>query len=146
MRAEAQPLILELDSALSRATAAWRNSTMRRLMDLFLVDAASYTDDQVQVFDDIICRLIEKVDRRTLIELASRLAEINNAPVNVVRTLARHADVQVAGPLLEKSSVLTDADLAEIADKDRRDPAVLSIIAVRPQQSRKGIRIIVDAA
>ncbi|HLH97888.1 MAG TPA: DUF2336 domain-containing protein [Xanthobacteraceae bacterium] len=134
MRAEAQPLILELDSALSRATAAWRNSTMRRLMDLFLVDAASYTDDQVQVFDDIICRLIEKVDRRTLIELASRLAEINNAPVNVVRTLARHADVQVAGPLLEKSSVLTDADLAEIADKDRRDPAVLSMIAGRPQQ------------
>ncbi len=54
--------------------------------------------------------------------------------MNVVRTLARHADVQVAGPLLEKSSVLTDADLAEIADKDRRDPAVLSMIAGRPQQ------------
>lgn len=133
MRAEAQPLILELDSVLTRATAAWRNSTMRRLTDLFLVDAASYSEDQVGVFDDVLSRLIEKVDRKTLIELASRLAEVENAPVNVVRTLARHADVQVAAPLLEKSSILSDADLAEIADKDRRDAAFLTLIADRPQ-------------
>ena len=134
MRSEAQPLILELDSVLSRATAAWRNTTMRRLTDLFLLDAGSYSEDQVAVFDDVISRLIEKVDRRTLVDLAARLAEIGNAPVNVVRTLARHNDLQVAGPLIEKSSVLTDADLTEIADKDRRDLVVLSMIAARPHQ------------
>ena len=133
MRSEAQPLIVELDSVLSRATAAWRNTTLRRLTDLFLLDAASYSEDQVAVFDDVMSRLIEKVDRKTLIELASRLSEVSNPPVNVVRTLARHADMLVAGPLIEKSSVLTDADLAEIADKDRRDPALLSMIAGRPQ-------------
>jgi uncharacterized protein (DUF2336 family) len=134
MRSEAQPLILELDSALSRATGAWRNTTLRRLTDLFLLDAASYTEDQVGVFDDVISRLLEKVDRKVLIELAGRLAEIDNAPANVVRTLARHSDIQVAGPLIERSSVLTDADLAEIADKDRRDLAILTMIAARPQQ------------
>jgi uncharacterized protein (DUF2336 family) len=139
MRSEAQPLILELDSALSRATAVWRNTTLRRLTDLFLVDAASYTDDQVGVFDDVIGRLLEKVDRKMLSELATRLAEVDNAPTNVVRTLARHADLQVAGPLIEKSNVLTDADLAEIADKDRKDPVVLSMIAARSQ--RLGVTI-----
>jgi uncharacterized protein (DUF2336 family) len=133
MRSEAQPLIIELDTALSRATAAWRNTTLRRLADLFLLDAASYSEDQVAVFDDVISRLIEKVDRKTLIELAARLADVSNAPVNVVRTLARHPDMQIAAPLIEKSVVLTDADLAEIADKDRRDPAVLAMIASRPQ-------------
>jgi uncharacterized protein (DUF2336 family) len=135
MTSAAQPLMVELDSVLSRATAAWRNTTLRRLTDLFMVDASSYTDDQVAVFDDVICRLLDKADRRTLAELSNRLAQVKNAPVRVVATLARNADISIAGPLVEKSTVLTDADLAEIADKDRRDPALLSMIAARPQLS-----------
>jgi uncharacterized protein (DUF2336 family) len=126
-------LIVELDSALSRATAAWRTTTLRRLTDLFLVDAASYTNDQVAVFDDVISRLIEKADRRVLVELSNRLAQVKNAPVRVVGALARSPDVAIAGPLIEKSNVLTDADLVEIADKDRKDPIVLAMIAARPQ-------------
>jgi uncharacterized protein (DUF2336 family) len=135
MTSVAQPLITELDSVLSRAPAAWRNTTLRRLTDLFLVDAESYTDDQVAVFDDVISRLIEKIDRRTLVELSNRLAQVKNAPSRVVGTLARHTDMLIAGPLLEKSDVLTDADLVEIADKDRRDPTLLSTIAARAQLS-----------
>jgi uncharacterized protein (DUF2336 family) len=131
----AQPLLSELDSVLSRAPVAWRTTTLRRLTDLFLVDAESYTEDQVAVFDDVLSRLIEKIDRRTLAELSNRLAQVKNAPSKVVGTLARHADILIAGPLLEKSSVLRDADLVEIADKDRRDPTLLSTIAARPQLS-----------
>src|SRR5258708_2021730 len=135
MTSAAQPLLIELDTVLSRAPVAWRNATLRRLTDLFLVDARSYTDDQVAVFDDVISRLIEKSDRRTLAELSNRLAQVENAPSRVVGTLARHADMTIAGPLLEKSNVLTEADLVEIADKDRRDPALLSTIAARPRLS-----------
>jgi uncharacterized protein (DUF2336 family) len=135
MTSVAQPLITELDSVLSRQTATWRNTTLRRLTDLFLVEAESYTDDQVAVFDDVISRLIEKIDRRTLIELSNRLAQVRNAPTRVVGTLARHADMLIAGPLLESSNVLTDADLVEIADKDRRDPTLLLAIAARAQLS-----------
>jgi uncharacterized protein (DUF2336 family) len=131
MTFEAQPLIDELDSALSRAPAAWRGKTLRRVTDLFLVDAGCYTDDQVAVFDDVISHLIEKIDRRMLIELSNRLAQVKNAPIKVVGALARHADMLIAGPLLESSSVLTDADLVEIADKDRRDPTLLSAIVAR---------------
>ena len=135
MTSEALPLIVELDCLLGRAPAGWRGKTLRRLTDLFLVDAASYTDDQVAVFDDVISRLIEKIDRRMLVELSNRLAQAEKAPSKVVGTLARHTDMLVAGPLLEKSKVLTQADLVEIADKDRRDPALLSMIAARPQLS-----------
>jgi uncharacterized protein (DUF2336 family) len=133
MTSAAQPLIVELDTVLSRSPAAWRVTTLRRLTDLFLVDAAAYSDDQVAVFDDVISRLIEKIDRRVLIDLSNRLAQVRNAPIKVVGTLARHADMAIAGPLLEKSDVLTDADLVEIADKDRRDPTLLTTIAARPQ-------------
>src|SRR5260370_10575596 len=111
MTSAAQPLIVELDSVLSRAPAAWRSTALRRLTDLFLLDAAAYTDDQVAVFDDVIGRLIEKGERRTLVELSNRLAPVSNAPIKVVGALARHADVLIAGPLLEKSNVLTDAHL-----------------------------------
>jgi uncharacterized protein (DUF2336 family) len=135
MTSAAQPLITELDSVLSRTPAAWRSTTLRRLTDLFLVDAESYTHDQVAIFDDVISHLIEKIDRSTLVELSNRLAQVKHAPLKVVGTLARNADMSIAGPLLEKSSVLTDADLVDIADKDRRDPALLPTIAARPQLS-----------
>jgi uncharacterized protein (DUF2336 family) len=137
MTTEAQALIIELDSVLSKAPApaAWRAKILRRVTDLFLLDAAAYSDDQVAVFDDVIGHLIAKADRRLLVELSNRLAQAENAPINVVGTLARHADMLIAGPLLEKSSALTDTDLIEIADKDRRDPALLPLIAARARLS-----------
>jgi uncharacterized protein (DUF2336 family) len=137
MTSEAQSLIIELDSALSRtpAPAAWRSRILRRLTDLFLIDSESYSGDQVAVFDDVISHLIEKIDRRMLAELSTRLAPVKNAPVRVIGTLARHPDMLIAGQLLEKSEVLTDADLVEIADRDRKDPIVLSTIAARQRLS-----------
>jgi uncharacterized protein (DUF2336 family) len=41
----------------------------------------------------------------------------------------------VAGPMLEKSAVVPDAVLVEVADKDRRDPSVLTTIVTRPHLS-----------
>jgi uncharacterized protein (DUF2336 family) len=135
MTSEAQPLLIELDAHLSRAPRAWRSKVLRQLTDLFLVDAASYTDEQVAVFDDVISHLIGKIDRRVLVELSNRLAQVENAPGKVVGMLARHSDTLIAAPVLEKSAVLTDADLVEIADKGRRDPRLLSAIAARPRLS-----------
>jgi uncharacterized protein (DUF2336 family) len=135
MTFEAQPLIDELDAVLGRAPEAWRGKILRRVTDLFLVDADCYMDDQVAVFDDVICHLIEKIDRRMLAELSNRLAKVKNPPPKVVGTLARHADMLIAGPLLESSCVLTEADLVEVADKDRRDSTVLAAIAARPRLS-----------
>jgi uncharacterized protein (DUF2336 family) len=135
MTTASQSLIVELDSALSRAPAAWRNTTLRRLTDLFLVDAELYSDDQVAVFDDVIVRLLDKADRRTLAETSKRLADVKNAPAKVVGTLARHSDMTIAGPVLEKSNVLTDADIVEIAEKERRDTVLLSLILARGQLS-----------
>ncbi|HEY4408037.1 MAG TPA: DUF2336 domain-containing protein [Xanthobacteraceae bacterium] len=131
MTSKAQSLIIELDTALSRSPAAWRGKILRRLTDLFLINPASYSQDQVAVFDDVISHLIEKSDRRMLVELSNRLAQVENAPLKVIGTLARHTDMLVAGPLLEKSRMLTEADLIEIADKERRDPVLWSTIAAR---------------
>ncbi len=129
----AEPLIAELDATLGAAPDGWRITTLRRLTDLFLAGAASYTDDQVAVFDDVISRLIEKIENRTLIELSNKLAEVDNAPSKVIAALARHPDILVAEPVLKNSPVLKDQDLAEIADKARKNQALLLTIAGRPQ-------------
>jgi uncharacterized protein (DUF2336 family) len=143
MVAIAEPLIAELDTTLGLAPNAWRITTLRRLTDLFLAGAASYTAEQVAVFDDVIGRLIDKLERRSLIELSNRLAQVDNAPVNVIGTLARSADLLIAGPILKTSPVLTDKDLIEIADRDRKDHALLLTILERPQLGEAVTEILV---
>ena len=90
---------------------------LRRVTDLFLVDAGNYSDEQVAIFDDVISRLIEDIGQPALIELSARLAPVAKAPANVVARLSGSDDIEISGPALEKSDSLTDDTLAEIAGK-----------------------------
>ncbi len=85
------------------------------MTDLFLDGLDNFSDDQIAIFDDVIGRLIEKTEAPALVELSARLAPLGNAPVNVMARLACADDIAVSGPVLEKSDVLTDDTLAEIA-------------------------------
>ena len=44
-------------------------------------------NDQVAVFDEVMTRLMEKIDRRVLAELSNKLAPVDNAPGKVVGKL-----------------------------------------------------------
>jgi uncharacterized protein (DUF2336 family) len=132
----AQPLIAELDAALDCAAESWRGTTLRRLTDLFLAGASSYTPEQVAVFDEVMERLMQKIDRRSLVELSGNLAAIENAPAKVIGSLARHVDMLVAEPVLRSSNVLSEQDLVEIAGNAGKNFALLSRIAERPRLGR----------
>jgi uncharacterized protein (DUF2336 family) len=132
MTLTSQAVLAELDSALPVKPDSWRSAALRRIVDLFMSGAALYGAEQVAVFDEVIGRLMQKMDRLQLAELSSQLAPIANAPVGVLGRLARHSDTAVCGPILEQASALPDADLVEIADKDRVDPNLLAKIAARP--------------
>jgi uncharacterized protein (DUF2336 family) len=108
---------------------------LRQITDLFLNSAELYSDQQVALFDAVMSRLIMGVDRTALAELSSRLASVANAPVNVVGSLARHLDIAVCGPVLERAEAVPDKDLAEAAGRDRVDPSILTRIAARPRLS-----------
>jgi uncharacterized protein (DUF2336 family) len=128
-----QALLAELDTTLPQASESWRGAVLRQITDLFLNSAELYSDQQVALFDAVMCRLIPGVDRPALAELSSRIAGVANAPVNVIGSLARHFDVAICGPALEQAKALADKDLAEIADRDRVDANILARIAARPQ-------------
>lgn len=108
-------LISELEAAVGGGSSERRVAMLRQVTDLFLSDADRLNKSQIGVFDDVLTKLIERVEARTLAQLSARLSPIDNAPIEAVRQLAFHAEVAVAGPVLAKSSRLSESDLVEIA-------------------------------
>ena len=142
MTSEARSLMTELDTALSRASDSQQSSILRRVTDLFLGGAERFSGDHVAVFDDVIFRLIERTEHSALIELSTKLAPIDNAPVNVVIRLSHEDDIAISGPVLEKSDVLTEQTLAEIAKKKGQEH--LAAIAGRRRIGETVTDILVD--
>jgi uncharacterized protein (DUF2336 family) len=113
MRPVRESLIDELEVAVKDEGS--RVETLRRVTDLFLKDAERLNDDQIKVFDDVLCLLIRKIEGGALIELSKRLAPIDNSPIDVIRQLARTEDIEIAGPVLTQSRRLSTNDLIDIA-------------------------------
>jgi uncharacterized protein (DUF2336 family) len=108
--------IADLEEALKGGSAEKRVETLRRVTSLFLSDCDRLNEQQVQVFDDVLVHLIQRVERGALAELSRHLAPVDNAPIEVVRRLAHDDEIKVSGPILSQSPRLTDADLIEIAE------------------------------
>jgi uncharacterized protein (DUF2336 family) len=111
-----QSLISDLEDAIQSGSKDKRVDSLRRITDLFVADADRLNDQQIDVFDDVLCHLIKRIEGKALEELSRRLAPINQAPSDVVRQLARNDDIAVAAPILTQSTRLTDSDLVEIAN------------------------------
>jgi uncharacterized protein (DUF2336 family) len=108
-------LIPELEEVLQHGSAERRERTLQRITSLFLNGADQYTEDHVGLFDNVFTLLIEEIETKARAELAHALAPVSNAPVEAVRRLAKDDDIAVAGPVLEQSPRLKDADLVDIA-------------------------------
>jgi uncharacterized protein (DUF2336 family) len=108
-------LIAEVENAIASGSPHKRVETLRRVTDLFMVSAENYSEEQVDVFDDVISRLADKIEIKARAELANRLAPVGNAPTMVVRSLAQDGSIEVAAPVLEQSPRLTDDDLVNCA-------------------------------
>jgi uncharacterized protein (DUF2336 family) len=121
-----QSLISELEDAIQSGSKDKRVDSLRRITDLFVADANRLNDQQIEVFDDVLCHLIKRIEGKALEELSRRLAPINQAPSDVVRRLAGNDDIAVAAPILTQSTRLTDSDLIEIA-KTKPQPHLLAI-------------------
>ena len=88
---------------------------LQRITDLFIDGAITFTEEHVQLFDEIFNRLITKIEAKARFELSARLAEVTNAPLEVVRQLANDDDISVARPVLQLSERLADPDLLDVA-------------------------------
>jgi uncharacterized protein (DUF2336 family) len=109
-------LIAELETAVRSGSTEARVKKLRQVTSLFLADAASLSDEQVKIFDDVLCKLTARIETKVLAELGHRLAPVDNAPVETIKRLAWNEAITVAGPVLTISKRLTTSDLTEIAE------------------------------
>ena len=100
----AAALVADLEQAVRSGSPERRVEMLRKMTDLFLSDADRLNEQQIKVFDDVLVRLTEQIEARTLAQLSDQFAELNTAPREVVRQLAYHSEISVAGPILAKSN------------------------------------------
>jgi uncharacterized protein (DUF2336 family) len=110
-----ESLLAELEDAVHGSSQEKRVQTLRRITSLFLTGANRFNEEQICLFDDVLTHLIERIESKALGELSNQLAPVETAPIEVIRRLAGHNDIAVAGPVLTHSPRLEDRDLVEIA-------------------------------
>lgn len=104
-------LICEIEAAIAGRSAE-TGVMLRRITDLFLLQAGHYSADQLAVYDDVLQMLIANVDVVARAKLAERIALVKGAPPNTIRSLALDAAAEVAKPVLARSEI-DDATLIE---------------------------------
>src|SRR5437660_2870992 len=114
----------EVEAAIKAGSTEKHLDTLRQVTDLFLVSADGYSGEQIELFGDVLERLIRTVELRALADVAARIAlaemsaqfaSIKQAPAAVVRRLAQNDEISIARPVLTESARLTAEDLVELA-------------------------------
>src|ERR1700736_5393871 len=117
-------IVDEVETAINTGSAEKRLETMKRVTDFFLSSAVKLNGEQIELFDNVLERLITTIELRAiadisariaLAELSGKLAPIAQAPPSVIRRLARNDEIAIAGPVLSESARLGTEDLLEIA-------------------------------
>jgi uncharacterized protein (DUF2336 family) len=141
MSAVVQSLIPELEDIVRHGSPRRRAQALRRITALFLDGASRFNDDHVRLFDDVFNRLIDEIESKVRAELSHCVAPVSNAPSELVCRLARDDDIEVAGPVLQKSRRLAEGDLLEIAET--KSQAHLLAISGRPRIAEPLTKVLV---
>ena len=125
MQNAAFSIVDEVEAAINIGPPEKHLETIKRVTDLFLLSAGSYNGEQIKLFGDVLERLVKTIELRAiadvsariaLAEMSTQLASAAQAPPAVIRHLARHDEIAIAGPVLTESARLSSEDLVEIAE------------------------------
>jgi uncharacterized protein (DUF2336 family) len=134
-------LIEELERALAAGTNAQRITMLSRITDLFVEGGGRYSEGQINLFDEVMVKLVAAIEAKARAKLAHRLAPMQNAPRGVIRMLAFDDDIEVARPVLSTSERLDEADL--VANASNKSQQHLAAIAERKSLSEAITEVLV---
>jgi uncharacterized protein (DUF2336 family) len=121
-------ILIERAEDLSNRRIRERGRVLRKMADLFLSKSESYSVEQLELFDIVMMKLIEQVDREIRAYLANKLASVGHAPPRVMRHLANDDAIAVAGPVLQHSPCLDEEFLVGSAkSKNQEHLAAISL-------------------
>ena len=110
-----ESLIDQLEGVLASNDLSRRAQVLRSVTDLFVCGSGRFTGDQIDLFDEVMGRLVENIELAARVAFGSRMARVPDAPGKIIRTLAFDDAIEVAAPVLAHSVRLDDATLAENA-------------------------------
>jgi uncharacterized protein (DUF2336 family) len=135
-------IIAELEDAVKSGSPEKRVNTLRRVTDLFLHNGERLNEEQIKVFDDVLCLLTARIEIRAKAELSQRLAAVDYAPHDIIQRLASDDEIAVAEDTLVRSSQIDSATLVDIARTKSQDH--LFAISGRDNLSPDVTDVIVD--
>src|ERR1700730_16325870 len=118
-------IVDEVEAAINTGSPEKRLDTIKRVTDLFLASAGSFDGEQIELFGNVLERLIKTIEIRAIADISARialaemsvqLAPVAQAPSAVVRRRAGNDEISIAGPVLTESARLSEQDLVEIAE------------------------------
>jgi uncharacterized protein (DUF2336 family) len=114
-------IIDELETNLASGNVQHRLKVLQRVTDLFVAGSCHYSGAEVELFDDVLMRLVAEIETEARARLSQRMASLSNAPPGLIRRLAFDDAIVVAAPVLASSPQLSDADLIENAATKSQD-------------------------
>jgi uncharacterized protein (DUF2336 family) len=135
-------VITELEEAVRSGSPEKRVNTLREVTNLFLNGGARLSEEQVKVFDNVLCMMIARVETRARAELSDCLSTLDYAPTDIIQRLASDNEIAVAGSVLTHSTRVTERTLVEVASS--RGQEHLMAISGRPDLTEAVTDIIVD--
>lgn len=118
---QAEPLTL---TEMAASTGRARSVLAKRLADIICLPSSVIGPQERWIVGDLLHEILRNSDATIRRRCAARLAEIRDAPANIVKLLAADA-IEIAAPLLENSEALSDFDLMEVCRLGGLDHRVL---------------------
>ncbi|MBP2430500.1 DUF2336 domain-containing protein [Bradyrhizobium elkanii] len=112
---DGQAIVDEVEAAIRAGSADKCLATARRVTSLFLASAGKFNSEQIELFDNVLERLVKTIELRALADISEQLAPVAQAPPAIIRRLASNDEIRIARPILQESSRLSADDLVEIA-------------------------------
>jgi uncharacterized protein (DUF2336 family) len=110
-----QALLGELEQVFRLGGGARRSDIVRRIGQLFVSGAEVYSPEQVELFGEVLTRLVEDIEAKARAELSRSLCAAPIGPSKLLRRLALDPAIEVAEPLLAGFSALDEAIQVECA-------------------------------
>jgi len=105
-------LINEIQDHTTSGSIKKQLRALTRMTDLFAAGSSHYSAQQVELFGEVFKALVAVIELKTRTKLARHLATSPDAPAALVRALASDETIAVAAPVLSRSTVLSEDDLA----------------------------------
>jgi uncharacterized protein (DUF2336 family) len=112
--------LIDLIALAKETSSAKRRELLREVTDLFFGAAPSQSGTELELFDTVLTQLSAEMEAAVRAELSTRFADAPAAPRRLLVTLAKDT-IEVAEPVLTRSTALSEADLLEVVKTQGQD-------------------------